>query len=955
MSRAVAGAIGVISGALVLGAGHPPLAVWPALGALLAVATALCVTRAGAGRPAVAGRAGVAVTIGAIAVATRLALGPAAPPPVAIPQGGGPWAAVVEAVAAPRDGEQPATLRLLDPDLRIAATLPRFPQIEPGDAVTVAGAFRPPTDDPYGAYLRRTGIAATLRSRTLERRPASAGGIDLERVRRGAADALTRAVPEPEAGLAAGILIGLRDRVDRDLAAAFTTAGASHVVAISGWNIAIVAASVAAIGGRFGRRRRSVLTMVAIAVYVAFVGPTASVLRAAAMAAVVLLARESGRAGRATSGLAWAAIVILLLDPTLVADAGFQLSSLATAGLLAWATPLSARIAALGRGRLPGWFVENLGVSLAAQFATLPIVLASFGRLSLVAPGVNLLVVPFVAPAMAAGAVALLAGAAVVFGAPPLVGTLAGLPAWVSLGWIVAVVRGGAGLPLASITLTPPADTIAAGIAAALVLAVAIPGARRAIARMPRRVRDAVAGPRAMRPGATSSAAQAVPVAQRRDPSPPRTSRLVRGAGLALAASVLATAIVFIHRPDGTTRITVLDVGQGDGILVEGGRGGRLLIDGGPDPDRLLVALDERLPPWDRSLDAVVLTHPHEDHVAGLALLLSRYRVGRVFEPGMRGPGPGYAAWAKWLGANGPPSATLATGDRFALDDIGFQVLWPDPGTVPLTPPDTGTAINNVSIVLLGEVEGRRFLLAGDIEEGIDPILLQRGLPTVDVLKVAHHGSRTSSTGAFLDAVQPAVAVVSVGAKNTYGHPAPATIDRLAAHGARVLRTDTDGTVAILIRADGVTVRTTGARRAQLPTSVAAASFIRSGSAAGAFACGIPPPALTALAPALPAPTGLRARTPAAPFAAPQSPRPPIVAAHPTRVPGPDPGLLYHRADDGPRAGGRRRAASVPRSPRVVHAAFARGRGGRVVARDTHRGDGNRRRSAARGGSRSPP
>ena len=113
--------------------------------------------------------------------------------------------------------------------------------------------------------------------------------------------------------------------------------------------------------------------------------------------------------------------------------------------------------------------------------------------------------------------------------------------------------------------------------------------------------------------------------------------------------------------PGRGARISVLDVGQGDAILVEGSRGGRLLIDGGPDPDRLLVALDQRIPPWDRRIDAVILSHPHEDHVAGLALLLERYRVGRVFEPGMRGPGPGYAAWARRLAGPWAPDRGWAS------------------------------------------------------------------------------------------------------------------------------------------------------------------------------------------------------------------------------------------------------------------------------------------------------
>jgi competence protein ComEC len=292
-------------------------------------------------------------------------------------------------------------------------------------------------------------------------------------------------------------------------------------------------------------------------------------------------------------------------------------------------------------------------------------------------------------------------------------------------------------------------------------------------------------------------------------------SRPERIVAIATTASLIALAVAVAHRPDGTTKITVIDVGQGDSILVEGGRGGRLLVDGGPDPDRLLIELDRRLPPWDRRLDAVILTHPHEDHVAGLALLLSRYRVGRVYETGMHGPGPGYKAWARALALpNAPPDGRLATGDRLAVDDLHLRVLWPDQGKVPLEPPDGGRGINDVSVVLLGEVAGRRILLTGDVEDDVDPLLVARGLPPIDVLKVAHHGSKTASTPAFLDVVKPAVAIVSAGAGNPYGHPARSTLDRLASTGARVLRTDTDGSVEVDIGASGIRVAASGGRAA---------------------------------------------------------------------------------------------------------------------------------------------
>ena len=212
-------------------------------------------------------------------------------------------------------------------------------------------------------------------------------------------------------------------------------------MAISGWNIAIVAAAIATVAGRLGRRRRSLVTILAIVAYVAFAGASASVVRAALMAAVVLLARESGRAGRAAAALGWAATLLLVSDPKLIGDAGFQLSSLATAGLIVWATPLTAWIDSVGRGRIPRWLAESLGVSLAAQAATLPIVLVSFGRLAILSPIVNLAVVPLVAPAMAVGLVALAGGAAVLAGLPDAVGAVLAAPGWVILRILVAIVQ----------------------------------------------------------------------------------------------------------------------------------------------------------------------------------------------------------------------------------------------------------------------------------------------------------------------------------------------------------------------------------------------------------------------------------------------------------------------------------------------------------------------------------
>ncbi len=409
-----------------------------------------------------------AIALGALVLSVRSVAGPAEPALGGAPEGSGPWTMVVETVGSPREGQQVATLRteLTGADaFRLAATLPRYPPIEPGDRIEVGGRTRPRPDSPYGQYLARLDAWGTLdaRSMTLLTRPTDPGTL-LEGWRRDAGDLLTRVLPEPEAGLAAGILVGLRDRVDREVAAAFTTAGVSHVVAISGWNIAIVAAAIGALAGRLGRRRRSIVTAVAIVAYIAFAGASPSVLRAGAMAGVVLFARESGRSGRAAAALGWAAFLLLVADPGLIGDAGFQLSTLATAGLIAWATPLTDRIDRVGRGHVPRWLAESLGVSLAAQAATLPIVLASFGRLSIIAPVVNLLVVPIVAPAMAAGIVALVGGLLVALGAPGVVGAVLAAPGWVALRLIIGIVDVAAALPMASVAFEPPVG-VALGVA----------------------------------------------------------------------------------------------------------------------------------------------------------------------------------------------------------------------------------------------------------------------------------------------------------------------------------------------------------------------------------------------------------------------------------------------------------------------------------------------------------
>jgi competence protein ComEC len=332
-----------------------------------------------------------------------------------------------------------------------------------------------------------------------------------------------------------------------------------------------------------------------------------------------------------------------------------------------------------------------------------------------------------------------------------------------------------------------------------------------------RRIREALASPRVARPappfradaqggrGVRRSPSGRQPAASPRDR---RNARTLRLAGILGALAIAVLVVAGATRPDGRAHVIVLDIGQGDAILVTGPTGGRMLVDGGPDADRLLVGLDARVPPWDRRIDLIVLTHPHEDHVAGLPLVLERYRVGQVVEPGMPGSSPGYEALKSILTAGGASSGRLVAGDHFALDGIAFDVLWPDADRVPHAPSDDGSEVNDASIVLLGTFEGRRFLLTGDAEAGVEGELVARGLPAVDLLKTGHHGSRTSTTAALVEATHPRVAAVSVGARNDYGHPSRDVLGRLEKAGAAVLRTDQVGTIDVALAGAGIEVRT---------------------------------------------------------------------------------------------------------------------------------------------------
>ncbi|MCV0403374.1 MAG: DNA internalization-related competence protein ComEC/Rec2 [Chloroflexi bacterium] len=671
---------------------------------------------------------------------------------------------------------------------RLLAWMPRGIDLGSADRVRVRGRLEVPEDFDgfaYRAYLARQGVAVIARVRDADVvAEASGPPALLAGVRATLLGGLNRLVPEPEAALGAGILLGVRSAIAPEIEDAFAAAGLTHVVAISGWNIAIVAALVAVAArplerGPGGRWTTAAVAVSVVGGYVLLAGASPSVVRAALMAGAMLVARLGGSRAHAASALMLAALLMLIAAPSVLWDVGFQLSLLATAGLIWFGAGIERRLPGW-----PGWIREPVALTLAAQLTTLPVILVNFERLSLVAPLANVLVVPFVPVAMLLAAVAALVGAATGH-LPALLadslGWLAGGAAWLVLRTIVVLGSATASIPLAAVDVSIPPPVAVAWLPVLAIVAWALADER----------------------GTEQRAALDVPGSGRARPT-----RLLRPVPIGAALICVLAVISLASRPDGRLHVTVLDVGQGDAILVETPTGRTMLVDGGPDPERTLRRMGANLPFFARRIDLLVLSHPHQDHVAGLVDVLARHRIGALLHAGI--PFENAAADRLFADAElaGVPTILARAGLHLRLDpSTGLEVLAPSDAAAAAPLPEGD--INNGSVVLALGHGGFTALLTGDAEAPVENALVSAGIvPWADLLKVGHHGSTSSTTGGLLDAARPTVAVISSGSGNEYGHPAPETLAALAARGSiSVYRTDLDGDVELATDGRTMSVR----------------------------------------------------------------------------------------------------------------------------------------------------
>jgi competence protein ComEC len=600
-----------------------------------------------------------------------------------------------------------------------------------------------------GDLLRGTSLRLGCRAPFTVVQGAPAVQVAAGRWRQGLVEAAT-SWPGQGAQLLPGLVLGDTRAVPEDLAAVMRRVGLSHLVAVSGANVAVVVGAVLAVAAALGvpRRWRAPLVGLALLGFVVLVRAEPSVVRAATMAAVLVVAMTAGGRRRGPPALAMAVLVLVLADPWLSVSLGFALSVAATAGLLLWARPWADRVRRRWP-RLPAWLVDALAVTAAAQVATAPLVVGLGSGLGLVALPANLLAVPAVAPATVLGVAATVLSTV----SAPAAHLVAG-PAVLAATWVVVVARAAAAVPGGVI----PWPAGAAGAAALVVAA----GAAVLAVRVPR---------------ATT-----------------------------LVAAVTAVVVVLVALPrPGSARwpppgwlAVACDVGQGDALVLADGEGAGVVVDAGPDPD----AVDRCLRDLGVSrVPAVVLTHFHADHVEGLTGVLAGRSVGEVVVSPLREPADEAERVSTWADAAGVPVRTAAVGETVDAGTVRWRVLWP----ARLLRSD-GSPPNNASVVLLVEAAGRRLLLGGDLEPAAQSALERLEPPlAADLIKVPHHGSRRQEPG-FAAWSGARLALVSVGRDNDYGHPAPATLAAYAEAGIAVARTDTGGDLAVVDVAGALTV-----------------------------------------------------------------------------------------------------------------------------------------------------
>ncbi len=649
---------------------------------------------------------------------------------------------------------------------------PRYPAIDYGSRLQLTGTLKTPqnsSDFDYETYLARQNIFSEMNRPVILLLETGLGNpivSSLLTIKAAARETVERLLPDPQAALLNGILLGYDNGLPKDLAEDFQATGTSHIVAISGFNIAIIA-GILLRGSRYfvSPRAAGLIALTGISLYTILVGADAAVVRAAIMGALFIVALLLlGRPTFLYASLFAAALFMTLANPLFLWDVGFQLSFMAVLGLMLYVGPWSKSINAklepcVGENmaqRITHMIADVSLATLAAIIMTLPVMLFHFDRISLVSPIANLLIMPAQPGVMIVGGLAAILGMI-----SPALGHIPAWAAWLLLTYTITLVRFFANVPFSSIEVSVPLVGVLACLGGIIAMSL-------------------------------NSGSQKKGQFDILDGS--RRSRIMR---LGIIATIFVVALAGIWawgQPDGKLHVTFFDVGQGDAILIESPTGRQILVDGGRYPSLLLDQLGQEMSFWDKDIDIIVATHPDEDHTLGLVQAIGRYRVALLLVNGEEEDTP--AAYEELLAAakgQQIPIRRALAGEVIELGDgARLEILHPGP--------DLETEDRNDNSVAVRLVYGDfTALLTGDAEGEAERMMIDSERPLQSlVYKAGHHGSRSSSSRRFLQAVQPQIVVISSGKENRYDHPHPELLQRAEEIGATVLRTDEIGSIEII-------------------------------------------------------------------------------------------------------------------------------------------------------------
>ncbi len=683
---------------------------------------------------------------------------------------------------------------------KVLVFVPGYPAYSYGDVLMITGELKTPPvfeDFDYAAYLSHENIYSTMLYPQIKLTESGQGFAPLEWVyslRAELSQSLTRVLPEPQASLAQAMLLGIRSNIPDDLKEDFSLTGTAHLLAISGLHTAIVAGIMLGIGlALFGRRHYAYiwLALGIIWLYAILTGLQAPVVRSAIMASIFLAAELTGRQRNAITALVFAAAVMTACDPQVIYTASFQMSFTAMCGLIFILPPLQSfgkkfvnmipeRFPAMSA--LVNFTYNSLAVTLAALAGVMPLIAYYFGIISIVSPLATLLILPVLIGIIILGTLTAATG---LFFFP--LSQFFGWLLWLVLSYMLVIVEGFAGLSIAYVD-TGSFNAVYVWIYYIGLAVIVLAGRYKFF-------------------NATDDeeAEYARLNSVKNDPKrQPGQSFLTRRPTKITAVLIITAAVLVFSAintaPDDKLHVSFLDIGQGDAVLIQKGNT-QVLVDGGPGGQALNLALSEKMPFWDRTIELVVLTHPHDDHITGLVDVLKRYKVGHILTTESESYLPVYDEWLALIEEKDIPFTLAKTGHQIDVDGVIIDVLNPQNKYFEKTGADmdyNGIVLN----VAFGEIS---FLLTADVGKYTElELIKERLIPQATVLKVGHHGSSSSASAEFLNVCRPQIAVISVGTDNDYGHPDEEVMDRLIemAGEQNIYRTDRNGTIEFI--SDGI-------------------------------------------------------------------------------------------------------------------------------------------------------